>query len=49
VRFEEGAPSIVFPSIERERIRRISKADPSSVLDAIPSLVDDYTRWKKNR
>lgn len=46
VRFEEGAPSIVFPSIDCERIRRISEADPSSVLDAIPSLVDDYIRWK---
>jgi nucleoside-diphosphate-sugar epimerase len=46
VRFEEGAPSIVFPSIECRRIRRIAEADPLSVLDAIPSLVDDYSRWK---
>jgi nucleoside-diphosphate-sugar epimerase len=46
VRFEEGAPSIVFPPIECQRIRSISEADPTSVLEAIPSLVDDYTKWK---
>ena len=46
VRFEEGAPSIVFPTVECRRMRRISEAEPSSVLDAIPSLVDDYTKWK---
>ena len=46
VRFEEGAPSIVFPSIECERIQRIADACRLSVLDALPSLVDDYIRWK---
>lgn len=46
VRFEEGAPSTVFPLIDIERIRRISAADPASVLDALPSLIDNYTRWK---
>lgn len=46
VRFEEGAPSIVYPFIEHERIQRILESAPLPVLDALPSLVGDYTRWK---
>lgn len=41
-----NAPSVVFPIIERDRLNRILEIAPVPLLDALPSLVDDYRRWK---